>query len=798
MWTRYTQFESLEHLMASQLRPGGNRVPVTCVVFGGTGAVGGSTVLELCRFLLAARRYREEPFRGRIYATALGEREIRDFLRRVAQALEPEAELETLETHRHYRLGGLVDLHFDLLQLRVPEELAGFVERRLEGRAAEPALLEQLIEEYCDALPRPFQEYVEQLGHPHLLDGVVVAIPLPSVATYTLGAMDLLAERFGLGHDVVQRVKDHYLETFVRGLAVVQQKHSRHVVIAHTTGVGGMCTVDGLNEEIRTGFAHSSSGKLLQDKKYFADRLTRLYLDQGFDVLATAAAIGIDAVEFDYRLPVITPVRRVLTAAVDAEGDGFPVLREDLDAGIIRRYKPLDMPFGRHRAEGGDTEGRQAVSFGRGRELRVEAAIRSGENGLFSVANCTALYHVMKVAIPEELANVILRRVVFGRERRRSWFQEGLCYYTETENAHLAHRVLDSDQRLQRAHLGAFAVQAYQALGSSTHQARLHELGLVLLLLRLLQLRRRLDSFSDGALLDASADIDDFLWRHTETPVFEDFLDLGVPRLARLLGQLCEIRSKGQLAELLALDRPPGGPGAGEFAVAGARPGMAGSGQRSKGRERFLARMVTRIRRYLSVITSLGTPILYQSETHGQTRMLVGPYVAPLDLAVTHSAAVHVALERKAEDAGVSYETARDWAVSNNGFIDLRPHALGTDAKQLGPEAEASLLATDDLEQLRQWLLGLTPSRYFTTNGLLALDRRLRGLHLRLQTRHTELGTANTWKNLFFRRTDGKYVLSPGLVETCRMYTEGLGKVTGTELLWPIWGYWIPGLSTDV
>lgn len=784
MWTRYAQFESLEHLMASQLRPGGNQVPVTCVVFGGTGAVGGSTVLELCRFLLAARRYREEPFRGRVYATALSEREIEDFLRRVAQALEPEAELEALEVNRHYRLGGLVDLHFDLLQLRVPEELAGYVERRLEGRAAEPALLEQLIEEYCDALPRPFLEYVEQLGHTQLLDGVVVAIPLPSVATYTLGAMDRLADRFGLGHDVVQRVKDHYLETFVRGLAVVQQKHSRHVVIAHTTGVGGMYTVDGLNEEIRTGFAHSSSGKLLQDKKYFADRLTRLYLDQGFDVLVTAAAIGIDAVEFDYRLPVITPVRRVLRAAVDAEGDGFPVLREDLDAGIIRRYKPLDLAFERAPNEAAGAGGRQAVSFGRGRELRAEAAIRSGENGLFSVANCTALYHVMKVAIPEELANVILRRVIFGRERRRSWFQEGLCYYTETENAHLAHRVLDSDQRLQRAHLGAFAVQAYQALGSSTHQARLHELGLVSLLLHLLQLRRRLDAFSDDALLDASADIDAFLWRHTERPVFEDFLDLGVPRLARLLGQLCEVRSKGQLAQLLALDRPSGG--------------TVGPGQRSKGRERFLARMVTRIRRYFSVITSLGTPIVYYSETHKQTRMLVGPYVGPLDLAVTHAAAVHVAIERKAEDAGVSSETARDWVVANNGFIDLRPHALGTDAKQLGPEAAASLLATDDLEQLRQWLLGLTPSRYFTTNGLLALDRRLRGLHLRLQTRHTELGTANTWKNLFFRRDDGKYVLSPGLVETCRMYTEGLGKVTGTELLWPIWGYWVPGLQTDV
>ena len=35
----------------------------------------------------------------------------------------------------------------------------------------------------------------------------------------------------------------------------------------------------------------------------------------------------------------------------------------------------------------------------------------------------------------------------------------------------------------------------------------------------------------------------------------------------------------------------------------------------------------------------------------------------------------------------------------------------------------------------------------------------------------------------------GRHILSPGLIETVRMYSEGLGKVTGTEALWPGWGY---------
>lgn len=777
MWTRFAQFESLEHLLATRLRPGGDGTPTRCVVFGGTGAVGGAVVLELIRLILVSRLYRDQPLTGQIYATAMSDHEISQFMQRVFMALEPEAPIEKRIPLREYRLGGQVDLRFATLQLRAPEGLPEYVARRIgELGAAEPDI-ETLLREYCAQLPSPFLDFVEHIHSGQLLDGVVVGIPLPSVATYTLDSMDAVAERYRLDRDALTRVKDFYLATFVRGLAVTRQKYARHVIMAHTTGVGGMYTVDEVEPEIRLGFAHSAKGRQLVEKKHFADELTRLYLDQALEVLVTAAAIGIDAVEFNLRLPLIHPVRRGFAAALNGLAEP-PVPPEEVAEGFIRLYPPLNLPFDRPSeppaGAGGEGEAGKPVRFAASRELFVEAAIRSGENGLFSVANCTALYHVMKVAIPEELAMVIIRRLVFGRERRRGWFSEGLCYYTETENAHFAHRVLDSDQRLVRAHLGAFAVQAYQALGSSTHQARLHELGLIVLLLRLLDLKRRFESFSDQQLMDGSKDLDEFLWQHTGYPCFEDFLALGPQRLAELLGGLCEVKNRFHMGEWLGYD-------------------LRSHGQRPPGHERFLSRLCTRVRRYLSTITSLGTPIVFQSSASGSPRVLLGPYVAPLDTVLTRDDDLERILRRQAADSGVTYQVARDWVVANNGFIDLRPHALGTDAKELTPATGTTLLATTDREELHSWLAGRTPSGYFTTSGLLALDYRLRCLWHRLQTRHTELGTANTWKNLFFRLADGRYVLAPGLVETVRMYCEGLGKVTGTELLWPRWGYWSGG-----
>ena len=822
MRTLYHEFESLEHLLAQRLLPGGNQQPIRFVVFGGTGAVGGASVMELCRLILMSTTMRERSLRGVIHATGMSDKEVVKFVSRLYLALGDDHTIEKIEPKRHYRIDDRIDLEFSLLQLEIPQDLPVQVARARDEQG-DGFSLEATLETYFGAQSCPFLGFVEGLGA-DLLHAVVVAIPLPSVATYTMTAIDRLSNEYQLTHDVNQRIKTSYLRTFIRGLAVIQQRFARHVVMAHTTAVGGMYRVDGGRAEIRLGFAHSALGKKLVDKKYFADELTQLYIDHGFDVLVTAAAIGIDAVEFRCQLPADRSIRGSIQTRL-AEVEHSPLPAADLDNSTILLYPACNIAFdpsqepasaptvepveasgdgdGPEIAEangaGGGAEapasgpsegaadeaaaaeeatqtdpldvvtGPRPLVFGAGKEFQVDAAIRSGENGLFSVANCVALYNVMKVSIPEELAMVLVRRAIFGPERRRDWFVDKISYYAETENALFALRLLDNYPELVRAHHGPFALQAYQALGSATHQARLHELGLLMLLVRLRELGGKLASYSEQRLTEALSNLDDFLWQETRRPCFEDLEDLDVATLATELARLCEVDSMEDAGQLLGND-----------------PRL--SGLREPGRERFLARLATRIGRYLQAITSLGIPIVYR-RADGSDRILVGPYAAPLDTAVATTEDLEAAWRQAAEDHSLPMEVVRDWTVANNGFVDLRPHAVVSAAKEMGPGLSDKVATFETHEQLVAWLEGLPPGAYFTTAGLVALTHRLGKLFDKVRRRKIELGTRETWKHLFLLDPDRRHVLSPGLVETVRMYNEGLGKITGTEALWPRWGY---------
>ncbi len=819
MRTVYHEFESLEHILATRLLPGGGNEPVYFVVFGGTGAVGGASVMELCRMILMSKSLRQSPLQGEIHATGMSEKEIVKFVQRLYLAFDGEFSVEKIKPRRHFRIDGRIDLKFSLLQLEIPQDLPTHVAERRVAKG-ESFDLGVALDAYFAAQPCPFLSYIEGLDA-RLLHAVVVAIPLPSVATYTLVAIDRLAAEHGMDHVQNQRLKKAYLQTFIRGLAVIQQRHARHVVIAHTTAVGGMYRVDGGQAEIRLGFAHSALGDKLVDKKYFADELTQLYIDHGFDVLVTAAAIGIDAVELRCQLPATPAIKGAVEQRL--RGLDKPHLRPaDLDQPNILLYPCQELPLdfekpaeaseatvdaapgnGDQSAAAGAPEqenpspeagapfpenddvtqelpiqGLQApkadkdlLQFGQGKELMVAAAIRSGENGLFSVANCIALYNVMKVAIPEELAMVLVRHALFGPERRRDWFQEKIAYYTETENSYFALRLLDNYPQLQRAHHGPFALQAYQALGSATHQARLHELGLLLLLLRLRQLASKFHLYTEQQLIDALTDIDDFLWHETHRPCFEDLQTLGVDELACGFYNLCRADSMESAGQLLGYDPHT-------------------HGLRQPGRERFLARLATRIGRYLQSITSLGIPILFHDTGRRRDRMLVGPYVAPLDAAIVRRHEVSDLWRERATAIGVPMTTYRDWTIVNNGFVDLRPHALATTAKAASHRDLASQVHSfDSSEALKSWLQEVEIGSYFTTCGLNAMLLRLRRLGDKVTRRRIELGTRETWKHLFQMDHRGQHIITPGLVETARMYTEGLGKITGTEALWPRWGY---------
>ncbi len=847
MRTLYHEFESLEHLLAQRLLPGGGALPIRFVVFGGTGAVGGASVLELCRIILMSKDLRKPSLSGKIYATGIADKDISNFASRLYLALGEEVEIEKIEPRRHYRLDGRIDLHFDLLQLEVPHDLEDRVAlRQADARAAgsgemdlETALQAEFAAQDC-----PFLNFVDALDC-DLLHAVLVAIPLPSVATYALGAIDRLLAKQGFDHAAQKRIKKDYLRTFIRGLAVIQQRHARHVVIAHTTAVGGMYRVDGGRPEIRLGFAHSALGKKLVDKKYFAEELTQLYLDHGFDVLETAAAIGIDAVEFRQHLPLDRAVRRLLAERTEGAAPS-PIASGDLESPHILLYPNVRIPLelspqvesapaekimldeaggasldedavdesatgeaavdeaavdavstaeatvdedgpAEDSADEAILDGSNsddwaefsvdasvdadaAIDFGAGKELIVEAAIRSGENGIFSVGNCVALYHVMKVAIPEELAMVLVRHAVFGPERRADWFHDKFSYYTETENSYFALKLLDSYPRLIRAHHGAFGVQAYQALGSATHQARMHELGLLLLVLRLRELGKNFENIPESDLVDGLADLDEFFWNHTQIPSFEDLEGLNGVEMAKLFGQLCEIDSMESAGAMLGFD-------------------PRRHGIRQQGRERFLARLAKRINRHLQIITSLGIPILYRSPQDGEDRILMGPYVAPVDCAIAKRRDLDRIWGEQAEQHGVPAEVVRDWVIANNGFVDLRPLAIGTIATEPGPALADQVQTMHSREQLEAWLSNQQSGAYFTTCGALALELRVSRLGHAVCQRRIQLGTRETWKHLFKEDRQGRHLISPGLVETARMYSEGLGKITGTEALWPPWGY---------
>ncbi len=761
MRTHYHEFESLEHLLATRLLPGGSNEPIRFVVFGGTGAVGGAVVLELCRLIVRSSRFRSEPLSGEIYATGRSDRDIARFANRLFLDLGSEAPIEKIELLRHYRVGDAIDLRFSLLDLELPHDLAKRArEKAPDDGGTEGSDLEHGLDAYFSAQRQPFLSFVQGL-ETDLLHAVVVAIPLPSVATYTLEIVERLAAEHGLDHTARTRIKSRYLHRFIHGLAVIQQRYARHVVMAHTTAVGGMYRVDGGGQaEIRLGFAHSALGKKLVEKKHFADKLCEVYLDHGFDVLVTAAAIGIDAVEFRRHLPLGRAVRATLSARTSGAQKVVPT--EDLESDAILLYPSAVVDL--------EAEPAQPIDFGHGKELIVDAAIRSGENGLFSVANCIALYNVMKVAIPEELAMIVVRHAVFGPERRRDWFHDKICYYGSTENALFALRLLENDPQLTRAHHGAFSVQAYQALGSATHQARLHELGLLILLLRLRDLSVRFAHIPEQELAEATGDLDAFFWHQTRLPAFEDLDDLDVPTLGQIFGRLCETETKEDAGALLGFDDRQQGAG-------------------EKGRDKFLSRLAVRIQRYLCTITSLGTPIVYRSPTTGRDRIRVGPYVAPMELAMTSADAMQHAWRRLADAHRISASTARNWTIVNNGFVDLRPQAFACCATDACRDLDIHLQAFDDPDAILEWIHGQPVGSYFTTSGLLAFRLRLERLGKQVRGRRIELGTAETWKHLFQQDTEGRHVLSPGLVETVRMYNEGLGKVTGTEALWPSWGY---------
>jgi hypothetical protein len=625
---------------------------------------------------------------------------------------------------------------------------------------------------------RPFSRFLEDYRREHLerlriprFRSVILGIPVPSLVAYHQGELALVAEHGGgLSAEQVDELKHRFVRALRDDLVEVQDRLANTVLVAHTTGVGGMYDLQpGAPDRptIRLGFTHAALDRRLAEKARFAAELTELYAGAGLKVLVTAAAIGIDEVRVREQIPLHRGIRQML---FDAPVEVFPGSREpqpaeskaSREAGrpvparqVLRAYRPLTVPL--------DDPPGGAVTFERGEPVVPSYAIRSGENGFISVANADALYRAMRVASASELGLLLATVGLLGDDRVSPWFPGGVCYYTETDNSRQVFDFL-SQPALLRAQLSGIDPMALQDLGSAKHQGELHTLALLILLHRLRTLDvDAIDPYVDLAHFDARA----FLVARSRTLTFEDLAAWEFDDLAR---DLAVMASADEAVDLLRL-------------IPHREHGLFPN------RQEALRRVLEVVLRGVWTVPSLGSPLVFDRD--GESDLRTGYYVAPLDLLVTERDAVSVWLRKAHAESGnpCSFEDYRDYQLAVGGFVDLRPHAIVCTAANDEQDLGGKVARFRDEDALRRRLQGLEPYGFFSTCGLLAVVVRLRSLYALLREGMIELGTLQDFRWAMPRDGTGHIVLVPGVVESFRMASEGLEKTTGTERLHGMWGY---------
>jgi len=766
------------------------------VIFGGTGAVGGATALHLISlFEEAAMRSpvgRDAVASGRsprVVITGRTRQEVRQFTS-LLYALQARDHAGAQPEHLPgvgYRtvFGVVVELHVFAVDPTIPElsrfaaKAEGARRRALADLLAHGGLAPDAPEEdrarlleraVAERVGAPFTRFLTDCLTHARADGppggkpfrsVVVGIPLASVATYKLADLDEAGPYLGVekGSERMVELKDAYLEAIRDDLAHVAEHLADEVLAAHTTAVGGMYDEeeDG-TRTIRLGFAHSALGDKLRDKQKFAEHLGRLYAERGIKMLVTAGAIGVDAVLVDKVPPLNGAIRGALKKAA---AEGTEVVQEaDLDAGVIKIYPPVELDL--------LAEPDEPVEFRHGAPLTMDYALKSGENGFFSVSNTDALYRVMRVVSSSELGLLLARTGIFGDHRASPSFPDNVCYYTETDNSRQVFDLLGQPPLLA-SQLAGLSPKALQDLGSAKHQGELHTLGLLILLHRLKTLN--LDDIPRGVDL-ASFNTEFFFERHSRVLTLERAASFSPEMLARELTTLARASSDSDLEPLQHFF------------------------QTDPSRAEAAHRIFHAVLRTIWAVPSLGSPILFEEE--GRRRVLSGPYAAPLDRVLTHRDRLGRHLRERfetlrekglIEDGEEAFETLVEFHIANFGFVDLRPLAVLVTARSAAEGLAGKVKVFREEEPLLEALRALPPYSYFTTSGLLALSVRLRSLHREARSLDLRLGTANEFRAHFLHDERGRPLLVPGLIEALRMVSEGLDKNTGSDRLDGRWGY---------
>jgi hypothetical protein len=771
------------------------------VFIGGTGAIGGTALLQILSMYEEMMSIRppavdDVPI---LVTTGRTAEELHAFTRRLFRFIESRDGIskrpERVASGYITRSGIFIALErFQLTALPGLEEVTDtpeserpkFARDFLSKLNAESSPLDTLMQ--AISTHRPISSFLQAYQSKHFKNAepvrfrsVVIGIPIPSLLAYHLGHLRDVARYIGgFGEDKLEELHAAFRHAFRDDLNEVKTSLAEEVLVAHTTAVGGMYDEDiedgRLRKKIRLGFAHSAQDSKLIIKQHEAEEFAREYAAVGIKMLVTAAAVGIDEVRIRSEVPLHFQIAQKLKEAPE---ELFPGSKRTLPARakagnevdrpvpvrqVIKVHNPITMPL--------DSPPRLPARFAKGITLRPAYSIRSGENGFFTVSNADALYRVMRIASASELGLVLATVGLFGDDPISPWFDSNVCYYTETDNSRQVFDLLNQPPLL-RAQLSGLEPLALQDLGSSKHQGELHTLSLIILLHRLRTLDTdAIDPYADFEHFDPSH----FFVEHSRPLLFEDLETWHVETLSR---EMQIMASAEKASDLLALI--PSRYRSGLFPF----------------RDKALHRILERVLQAVWMIPSLGSPLIFERD--GVTFVRTGYFAAPLDLLVTEQNSINDRLsenyKRHLEDGYedeenyCSFEEFRDFHLCVGGFVDLRPTAILCTAEHSEMALRGRVKRLSGEEELRAELLKLEPYSFFTTSGLTALTLRLRALHRLLQEAMVELGTLHEFRWQMPRDLNGHILLVPGVVEAFRMFSEGLEKTTGTERLSGLWGY---------
>src|SRR2546429_3838948 len=331
---------------------GGERYRDIHVFIGGTGAVGGTALLQMLSMyeemmsihspqiddvpvLVTTGRNAEDlqAFTRRLFRFVESRHGMSKRPRRVASGyITHSGVFVALERFQLTALPGLDNLN-QIPDLERPRFVGDHLSKLGGGSHPFTTLIQNISSN------RPMSEFLRSYQSKHFkkselipFRSVIIGIPIPSLVAYHLDHLKNLASYIEeLTADKVEQLRSAFRDALRNDLNELKTSLAEMVIVAHTTAVGGMYDENVFegkpSRQIRLGFAHSAQDTKLVVKQHEAEEFTREYADIGIRMLITAAAIGIDEVRIRAEIPLHFQIAQKLFEAPD---EVFPGAKESL------------------------------------------------------------------------------------------------------------------------------------------------------------------------------------------------------------------------------------------------------------------------------------------------------------------------------------------------------------------------------------------------------------------------------------------------------------------------------------